>query len=90
MSDFTRRNFLAAAGAGTVAGVAAVAVPQVAAASPEETETLPPDAAGAMAAYIHDVRKGEVLVMVEGREVVFTDRKLVARLARAFARVSRA
>ena len=87
MSESTRRNFLAVAGAGTVAGVAAIAAPSGAGA--EEPEALPAGAQGAMAAYIHDLRKGEVLVMVEGREVIVTDRKLVARLAHAFARAAR-
>ncbi len=43
-----------------------------------------------MAAYIHDVNKGEVALMVEGREVIVTDKQLVARLARAFARAAHA
>lgn len=90
MSDSTRRNFLALAGAGTVAGVAAIAVPSAAAAAPEASDTLPADAKGAMAAYIHDLRKGQVALMVEGREVIVTDKALVARLARAFARAARA
>jgi hypothetical protein len=87
MSDSTRRTFLAVAGAGTVAGVAAVAAPS-AAAGAAESEALPRGARGAMAAYIHDVHKGEVLVMVEDREVIVTDRRLVARLAGAFARAA--
>jgi hypothetical protein len=85
----TRRAFLALAGAGTVSGAAALAAPS-AGAAPADTETLPPGAQGAMAAYIRDVRRGEVVVMVEGREVVLTDRRLVARLAHAFARAARA
>lgn len=88
MSDATRRRFLAVAGAGTVAGIAAIAAPN-AAATPDEHESLPPDAAGAMAAYVHDVKKAQVVVMVEGREVVVTDKQLVARLARAYARAAR-
>ena len=88
MSDSTRRRFLAVAGAGTVAGVAALAT-QGSAAGAADTEALPPEAQGAMAAYIRDVRRGEVVVMVEGREVVVTDRRLVARLAQAFARAAR-
>jgi hypothetical protein len=87
MSDSTRRTFLAVAGAGTVAGVAAVAAPS-AANGAVESEALPRGAQGAMAAYIHDVHRGEVLVMVEGREVIVTDHRLVARLARAFARAA--
>jgi hypothetical protein len=89
MSDATRRGFLAAAGLGTAAGVTAVAVGSIDAdAAPEPG--LPADAEGAMAAYIHDVRKGEVALMIEGREVVVTDKRLVARLAAAFARANSA
>jgi hypothetical protein len=92
MSDSTRRRFLTRAGLGTAAGVVAVTVgPAVTAgAAPAEDETVPADARGAMAAYIHDVRKGEVTIMIEGREVVITDKRLVARLASAFARAARA
>ena len=73
------------AGVGAAAGVTAMALP-VQAAAGAESVTLPDDAEGAMAAYIHDVTKGEVALMIEGREVVVTDKQLVARLARAFAR----
>jgi hypothetical protein len=86
MTDSTRRGFLAAAGLGTAAGVVAVAVGPGAADA--EAAVLPADAHGPMAAYIHDVRKGEVALMIEGREVVIRDKRLVARLASAFARAS--
>jgi hypothetical protein len=92
MSDASRRNFLAVAGIGTVAGVAAVAIPAAtaSAATPAAEElTVPAGAEGSMAAYIHDVHKGEVALMVEGREVIVTDKQLVARLTRAFARAAR-
>ena len=46
---------------------------------------LPSDADGDLVAYVRDVRKGELVLMVEGHEVVVTDKKLVARLAAAFA-----
>lgn len=85
VNDATRRKFLTMAGAGTAAGVAAVALPGTAAAATEDAR-LPADADGAMVAYIHDVKRGEVSLMVEGREVIVTDKPLVARLARAFAR----
>jgi hypothetical protein len=88
MSDTTRRGFLAAAGLGTAAGVVAATVGS-ANADAAETEALPAGASGAMAAYIHDVRKGEVALMIEGREVVVKDRRLVARLASAYARAQR-
>ena len=40
---------------------------------------------GSMVAYIHDVSRGEVAVMIEGRAVTVTDHHLVARLAKAIA-----
>ena len=85
MNDSTRRGFLAVAGAGAVAGAAVVAAPGAAAFTRDDTK-LPAGAEGSMAAYIHDVKKGEVALMIEGREVIVTDKKLVARLAHAFAR----
>jgi hypothetical protein len=84
MTDSSRRTFLRTAGLSTAAGMAAVVAPSAADAA-EET-ALPSNARGPMAAYIHDVRKGEVALMIEGREVVVTDKRLVARLARAFQR----
>lgn len=84
MNDSTRRGFLTVAGLGTAAGVAAVAAP---AANAEEVR-LPAGANGAMAAYIHDLKKSEVAIMVKGHEVIVTDKQLVARLARAFDRAN--
>jgi hypothetical protein len=89
MNDATRRGFLTMAGAGTAAGVAVIVAPGAAAAPPSEDVTVPPGTEGAMAAYIHDLTKGELALMVEGREVIVTDKQLVARLARAFARAAR-
>ncbi|MDT4962523.1 MAG: hypothetical protein QOF87_2170 [Pseudonocardiales bacterium] len=77
------------AGAGTAAGVAVIVAPGATAAPPSEDITVPPGTEGAMAAYIHDLTKGELALMVEGREVIVTDKQLVARLARAFARAAR-
>jgi hypothetical protein len=90
MSDATRRGFLAVAGLGTAAGVVAVAAPSAGASTPREDLTLPPGAEGSMAAYVHDVQKGEVALMIEGHEVIVTDQQLVARLTRAFARAAKA
>ena len=89
MNDATRRGFLTAAGVGTAAGVAVIVAPAALAKPPSEDLTMPLGAEGAMAAYIHDLTKGEVALMVEGREVIVTDKQLVARLARAFARAAR-
>ena len=88
MSDSTRRNFLAVAGAGAVAAGAAIVVAPSANAVPE-SDALPAGAKGTMVAYIKDLKKGEVLVMTGDDEVVVTDKVLVARLANAFARASR-
>ena len=87
MSDASRRSFLTAAGLGTagVLAAATVGTEQASAAEP----ALPPDAEGPMAAYIRDVRAGELALMVHGREVVITDKRLVARLAAAFDRAGR-
>jgi hypothetical protein len=88
MSDSTRRGFLAVAGVGAVAGVAVAVAPGAGAVVGGDV-SLPSGAAGSMAAYIHDLRLGEVALMIEGREVVVTDRALVARLAQAFAKAQR-
>lgn len=45
---------------------------------------LPANAKGAMAAFIKDGRTGELVLMNDQREVVITDKELVARLAHAF------
>lgn len=90
MSDSTRRRFLAAAAIGTAGGVAAASVPGTAgAATPEPDLSVPADAPAVLAAYVRDVGKGEVALMVEGHEVVVTDHALAAQLARAFAEASR-
>jgi hypothetical protein len=84
MTNATRRGFLTTAGLGTAAGVVAFAVGSESAEAVEPA--LPADAEGAMVAYIRDVQKGELTLMVEGHEVLVTDKKLVTRLAAAFAR----
>ena len=86
MSDSSRRGFLALAGAGVAAGAAAVALPGAAGASQVEDSTLPHDAAESMVVHVSDVRSGKATLMIDGAEVVVTDRALVARIARAFAR----
>jgi hypothetical protein len=87
MNDATRRGFLTAAGLSTAA-VAALGVGGEAAADADEP-TLPADAEGPMVAYVRDVRKGELALMIEGSEVIVRDKRLVARLAAAFARAGR-
>jgi hypothetical protein len=88
MTDTTRRGFLTATGLGAAATVVAATVGSGRADAADEEAALPAGAQGAMAAYIHDVRAGEVALMLENHEVVVRDKRLVARLARAFARAS--
>jgi hypothetical protein len=88
MTDPTRRKFLTAAGLTTAAGVAAVVVPDVTAHATDDAK-LPAGSKGPMAAYIHDVRQGEVALMIEGRDVIVKDKRLVATLASAWARANR-
>ena len=83
-----------AVGAGTLAMPLAFVVAVIVVVLPENA-ALAPDAGnwnvtvapltGALAAVIHDVQKGEVALMVEGHQVVVTDKQLVARIANAFA-----
>jgi len=83
MTDSTRRGFLTAAGL-TTAGAAVLA--GAGAGTAEAEPALPADASGDLVAYVRDVRKGELVLMIEGREVVVVDKRLVTRLAAAFAR----
>lgn len=87
MSDSTRRGFLTLAGATAAAGAAAVAIPSAAgAATPAEDTSLPSNAAPSMVVYVSDVKSGKATLMIDGAEVHVTDKVLVARIARAFAK----
>jgi hypothetical protein len=90
MGEATRRGFITMAGVGTAAGIAVVAAPGALAATrpAAEDSTLPPGVDGSMAAYIHDLDTGEVALLVEGRQVIVTDKALVSRLAKAFAKAA--
>lgn len=97
MPEQTRRTFLRAAGLGVAAVGAAAALPEAAhaAAHPAAAPARParpsgPEhaddaavAAGALVAYVGDVRSGRITVMAGDREVVVTDRSLARRLAAA-------
>lgn len=95
MTGSNRRKFIKTAGVGAAAVGAAALVPaatgstplgeKAPAAAPAAAKPLavPAAAKGAMVAYVRDVAKGEVSVMVEGREVTITDHQLVAKLANA-------
>jgi hypothetical protein len=87
MNDATRRGFLTAAGLSTAAIATLGVAGEVPAAADEPT--LPADAEGPMVAYVRDVRKGELALMIEGHEVIVRDKKLVTRLAAAFERAGR-
>ncbi|HEV7205813.1 MAG TPA: hypothetical protein VGN18_14480 [Jatrophihabitans sp.] len=77
MSRPTRRNFLVSTGVGAAAIGAAVIAPDDAVASG------PAGATGPLVAYVTDVRRGEITLMVGERDVVVRDVDLAARLARA-------
>jgi hypothetical protein len=84
MDDSTRRGFLIMAGVGAAAtaGVAAAATAGHRLADAGTTgAALPATAAGALVAYVRDVRSGRVSVMVGETEVVVHDPDLVAWLA---------
>jgi hypothetical protein len=77
MSQTSRRGFLAASGT----GVAAIAVaPVIMGADSATAASSPPE--GAVVAYIKDAATGSVAVMAGEREVVVTDKALVATLTR--------
>jgi hypothetical protein len=88
MEPVTRRSFIVTSSAGAlgVAGAAALGSPLIGgadAAEPEPTsEDLAALAAPALLA-VRDAAAGEVELLVDDRSVVFTDKRLVARMARA-------
>jgi hypothetical protein len=87
MPALTRRNFLTqvsigAAAIGTLIAAHGMTKPTEALAAPEKD--LPVGKfSGPVVAQIRNAPKGEVALMVGTREIVFRDRKLVARLLRA-------
>jgi len=82
MPDSTRRGFIIMAGAGAAA-VGAVAAASDAGAAPAIVKASEVTADGPLVAYVRDVRKGEVSVLVGEREVVIHDPAMVAKLVRA-------
>lgn len=79
MKHPSRRKFLVSAGAGAAAVGAAVIAPESGAASVR----APAGVSGPLVAYLTDMQRGELTLMVGQREVVVHDRDLAARLARA-------
>ena len=76
MNQTSRRGFLAVTGT----GVAAVAVAPGVIGATSAAASPPPE--GAVVAYIKDATTGTVAVMAGEREVVVTDKALVATLSR--------
>ena len=87
MKPVTRRSFIAAGSAGAlgVAGAAALGSPISMASGdvPELSDSEAASVEGPAALSIRNARTGEVELLVGTRSVKFTDKKLVARLARA-------
>ncbi|MGW6200767.1 hypothetical protein ACWF0M_31790 [Kribbella sp. NPDC055110] len=77
MSNATRRGFLVITGV----GAAVVAAPETVA-----DASVTRQSRGTLVAYVGDVRRSEVSIMVGEHEVVVHDADLVARLVRASAR----
>lgn len=89
MEKSTRRNFFAVTGVGTAAGIAALAAPSPADAATVDQVKVPAGAEPSMVAYVSNVHRGEVTLMVADREVTVTDKQLAARLAHAFHQATR-
>ena len=80
--DSSRRGFLILAGAGAAAvGAVALAAPASASGRDQESER-DVSAAGPLVAYVSDLRRGDLSVMMGEREVVVHDPALCASLAR--------
>ena len=80
MTDTSRRKFIAASGAGAVAGT-------VAATGTAEAATARGDSAREeVVAYVADHRLGQVRLLVGEREVVVNDRDLAIRILNAAGR----
>ena len=91
MEPVSRRSFLATSSAGAlgVAGAAAIGpLASAASASADHHDDEMPGhehaaARGPALLQVHDAAKGEVELLIEERSIVFTDKRLVARLLRA-------
>jgi hypothetical protein len=86
MEPVNRRSFLIKGSAGAVGAVAVVGGGVALTSSGAESALSDEELAaidGPVVMQIRDARAGEVEVLVDEREVVFTDRALVARVLRA-------
>jgi hypothetical protein len=80
MSEATRRTFLTLAGAGAGAAVVGLGT----SASADAATVRPPSgASGPLVAYVTDMQRGELTLMVGEDEIVVHDSDLTARLAHA-------
>jgi hypothetical protein len=79
--DSSRRGFLILAGA-SAAAVGAVTLAPTASAAPDESPGAKGSVEGPLVAYVSDLRRGNVSVMMGEREVVVHDPALCASLAR--------
>jgi hypothetical protein len=82
MNDASRRGFLVMTGAGAAA-VATAGVVVIAEKTQQDKDVAGHNGNGPMVAWIGDVSKSEITIMVGEREVVVNDADLVARLVRA-------
>ncbi|MEO8749037.1 hypothetical protein V3G39_09635 [Dermatophilaceae bacterium Sec6.4] len=89
MEDSTRRKFFAVTGVGTALGIAAMAAPSPADAAVAGDVKVPHGAEPTMVAFVSNVHRGEVTLMVGDREVAVTDTQLAARLSHAFHQAAR-
>jgi len=84
MTDPSRRGFLFLAGAGAAAVTTATIAPAASAVQQREDDQ-PMTVEGPLVAYVSDLRRGEVSVMMGEREVLVQDHALCASLARVLA-----
>jgi hypothetical protein len=82
MKDASRRGFLVMTGAGAAA-VATAGVVVIADKDSQDEGAVTLSGSGQMVAWIGDVSKPEITIMVGEREVVVNDAALVAKLVRA-------
>jgi anaerobic selenocysteine-containing dehydrogenase len=86
VADLSRRGFIKNTGIGAATLGALVTMPGLAAAHAAEAETpaaASPRLSGSFVAFVRDASRGEIILMVDEREVVVHDPDLVKRLQRA-------
>lgn len=87
MTKLTRRSFLkqSSAGAATLGLLPAIpaALATISQTAQAAVPELSPASTGPMVAHVSNVATGEVTLLVGAREIVFRDRRLVARLIKA-------